>query len=242
MRLFVARAQAVRPDFALTERQRRGGRRDLPPAGWAAARHRAGRRPDQGPAAAALLARLEQRLPLLTGGGRDLPARQQTMRDAIAWSYDLLTPEEQTLFRRLAVFVGGFTLEAAEAVAGGADDPGDRRPGRRRVAGGAEPAARGRRSRRRAALPDAGDGARVRAGAIGGGRRGGERRGSATRPGAWPSPTGRRQPSPRLSTRTSSTGWRPSTPTCGLRWCGWTEQTGRRICSRSPLRSDGSGT
>jgi non-specific serine/threonine protein kinase len=71
-----------------------------------------------------MLARLEHRLPLLTGGGRDLPARQQTMRDAIAWSYDLLMPEEQAFLRRLAVFAGGFTLEAAESVMTGPDDPG----------------------------------------------------------------------------------------------------------------------
>ena len=66
----------------------------------------------------ALLARLDRRLPLLTGGPRDQPARLQTVRNAIAWSYDLLTPEEQALFRRLAVFTGGFTLEAAERVGG----------------------------------------------------------------------------------------------------------------------------
>ena len=66
---------------------------------------------------AALLARLERRLPLLTGGARDAPARQRTLRDTIAWSHDLLAPQEQVLFRRLAVFAGGSDVEAAEAVA-----------------------------------------------------------------------------------------------------------------------------
>ena len=64
-----------------------------------------------------LLARLEPRLPLLTSGRRDAPSRQQTMHDAIAWSYELLDSPAQRLFRRFAVFVGGWTLEAAEAVA-----------------------------------------------------------------------------------------------------------------------------
>lgn len=65
---------------------------------------------------AALLARLERQLPLLTGGARDLEERQQTMRAAIAWSEDLLSLEERRLFRRLAVFVDGATLEMIEAV------------------------------------------------------------------------------------------------------------------------------
>lgn len=63
-----------------------------------------------------LLERLHNRLPLLTDGAQDLPDRQRTLRRAIDWSYDLLTPDEQALFYRLAVFDGGFTLEAAEAV------------------------------------------------------------------------------------------------------------------------------
>jgi len=116
VRLFVERAQAVMPEFALTEpsaptvaaicRRLEG----LPLALELAAARIKLLPPE------ALLARLEQRLPLLSGGARDAPDRQQTMRDAIAWSHDLLTEAEQVLFRRLAVFAGGFTLDAAAAI------------------------------------------------------------------------------------------------------------------------------
>src|SRR5262249_19535952 len=64
----------------------------------------------------ALLERLDARLSLLTQGGRDLPERQRTLEATIAWSYDLLTPEAQALFARLAIFAGTFSLEAAERV------------------------------------------------------------------------------------------------------------------------------
>ena len=71
---------------------------------------------------AALLPRLARRLPMLTGGRRDAPARHQTMRSAIAWSHDLLSPDEQSLFRCLAIFAGGCTIEAAEMVCGPLSD------------------------------------------------------------------------------------------------------------------------
>lgn len=64
-----------------------------------------------------LLERLDRRLPVLTGGPRDLPSRQQTLRDTIAWSYDLLTPDEQELFRRVGAFPGGASLAALDTLA-----------------------------------------------------------------------------------------------------------------------------
>ena len=123
--LFVRRAQAVKPDFTLVNGTARVVaeicyRLDGLPLAIELAAARIKLLPPQ-----AMLARLEHRLALLTGGARDLPARQQTLRNTIAWSYDLLEEHEQTLFRRLSVFVGGCTLEAVEAVAGGNAAGGD---------------------------------------------------------------------------------------------------------------------
>ncbi|MGH9380472.1 MAG: ATP-binding protein [Thermoanaerobaculia bacterium] len=118
IRLFIDRARLVRGDFTLTELNAPAvaeicHRLDGLPLAIELAAARSGMLPPP-----ALLARLATRLPMLTGGPTDAPARLQTMRGAIVWSHDLLNQEEQALFRRLAVFVGGFTLEAAERVMG----------------------------------------------------------------------------------------------------------------------------
>ena len=122
--LFVERAQAVKHEFALTKENaplvaticaRLDG---LPLAiELAAARIKL-------LSPSAMLARLESRLNLLTGGALDLPTRQQTLRGTVDWSYGLLNPAEQTLFRRLSVFTGGCTLEAVEAVCDAKGDLG----------------------------------------------------------------------------------------------------------------------
>jgi predicted ATPase/class 3 adenylate cyclase len=118
VRLFVDRARTVQSHFELTEDNAETvvaicRRLDGLPLAIELAASRVRLLPPK-----AILARLDSRLALLTGGGRDRPERQQTLRGAIAWSHDLLGHSEQTLFRRLAVFAGGWTLDAAESVVG----------------------------------------------------------------------------------------------------------------------------
>jgi len=120
--LFVGRAQVVKPDFVLTAENARAVAElcthldGLPLAIELAAARIKLLSPH------AMLTRLSNRLALLTGGAQDLPLRQQTMRHTLNWSYDLLKPEEKKLFARLAVFAGGATLEAIEAVCADQDD------------------------------------------------------------------------------------------------------------------------
>ncbi|HVF08306.1 MAG TPA: adenylate/guanylate cyclase domain-containing protein, partial [Actinomycetota bacterium] len=118
VRLFVDRAAAVRPGFRITGENaavvaRIVARLDGLPLALELAASRLRLLTVE-----ALNARLDQPLPLLTGGPRDRPERQRTLEGAIAWSHDLLNPDERQLFARLSVFAGGWTLEAAEAVCG----------------------------------------------------------------------------------------------------------------------------
>jgi predicted ATPase len=114
--LFVELVREVKPNFALTADNAQAiaeicRRLDGLPLALELAAARSTVLPPE-----ALLARLEHSLPLLTHGARDVPERQQTLRNTIAWSYDLLEESDKALFRRLAVFSGGFTLEAVQAV------------------------------------------------------------------------------------------------------------------------------
>lgn len=116
VRLFIERAQAARSDFAVTNENAPTvaeicHRLDGLPLAIELAAARIRLLPPQ-----AMLARLDSRLRLLTGGPRDLPARQRTLRGTIDWSYGLLDSGEQQLFARLAVFAGGCALDAAESV------------------------------------------------------------------------------------------------------------------------------
>jgi predicted ATPase/class 3 adenylate cyclase len=117
VQLFVERAVAAKADFAVTDANAQAvvdicARLEGIPLAIELAAARIKLLPP-----AALRDRLGQRLTVLTGGPRDAPARQRTLRDAIAWSYDLLSPDDQALLRRLAVFVGGVRFDAADAVA-----------------------------------------------------------------------------------------------------------------------------
>ncbi|MFN8499026.1 MAG: AAA family ATPase [Anaerolineae bacterium] len=114
--LFIERARAITPDFQLTDANAPAiaeicRRLDGLPLAIELAAARIRVLPPE-----AMLARLDQRMRFLAGGFRDLQARQQTLQNTLAWSYDLLSPAEQRFFPRLGVFVGGFTIEAAQAV------------------------------------------------------------------------------------------------------------------------------
>ncbi len=120
--LFLQRTQAVKPDFQLTSANARViaeicERLDGLPLAIELAAARMKLFPPQG-----LLARLDQPLSVLTGTSRDVPARQQTLRNTLAWSYHLLDAAEQRLFRWLSVFVGGCSLEAVEALCADVSD------------------------------------------------------------------------------------------------------------------------
>jgi len=269
--LFVQRAAAIRRDFRLTPTNAAAvagicARLDGLPLAieLAAARTRLLSPP-------ALLARLERRLALLTVPGghppRDLPERHQTLWNAIAWSYELLGPAEQRLFRRLAVFAGGCTLDAAEAVLT-VEDRGPR-TGRRSAVGGPGPVLGARCSVLRTARTPWTGWRRSSTRAWCGARR--------TRPARSASPCWRQSASsgwsnwPRAGRRTRSgaatrstswlwpkswglgawagrsiprrsPGWSASTTTCGRPWPGRQPAVRRRSACAPPWPCGGSGS
>src|SRR6266700_1457198 len=121
VQLFLQHAQAVKPDFQMTEENTRAivelciHLDGLPLAIELAARHIKLLSPQK------LLTRIERRLPVLIGGTRDVSERQQSLRNTIKWSYDLLNLQEQRVFRRLSVFAGGCLLEAVEVICAAID-------------------------------------------------------------------------------------------------------------------------
>ena len=219
VRLFLERAMAVRQGFTLTAEN-------------AAAVAEIVRRLDGLPLAielaaarvriltpSAMVARLDDRLGLLSAGGRDLPERQRTLRGAIDWSHDLLDVDSRRLFARLSVFQGGGTFATAEAVCG-ADDAGT--PDLDVLAGiellaRAEPRPDPRRPARRRPVRDARDDPRVR-GASGWPRRASRsstRSATATPGRTSSSPRRPRPPSTRRTAASRSTGSRTTTTTSG---------------------------
>ena len=142
VRLFVARARAAAPGFELTRRNAQAvaeicRRLDGLPLAIELAAARIRLLPPR-----ALLARLDDRMSVLTAGPRDLPERQRTLRNTLDWSFGLLSADEQALFARLGVFAGTFGLPAAEAVCGDAEPasrPARTHDGHAELAGGQQP-------------------------------------------------------------------------------------------------------
>ena len=188
VQLFVERAQAVQPDFALSPAAASSMAgicarlEGLPLAlELAAARVSA-------LSLAQILERLDDSFRLLVGGSRTAPTRQQTLRATLDWSHGLLSVAEQAVFRRLAVFAGGWSLEAAEAVcADPAVPPADVLELLSHLVDKSLVVVDGRRARWAIALPPAGADPSVRSGAVGGQRRAGRDCAATRRVLSWPS-------------------------------------------------------
>ena len=240
VRLFLDRARAARPDFVLTESNAATvaaicARLDGLPLAIELAAARVGHLP-----LPAILTRLEQRLAFLTGGARDMPDRLRTLRDAMTWSYDLLDTDEQRLFRSLALFQGGFSLDAAEAI--GSELGGREGDVLELVASlvdksllRLDEAADEPRYRMLETIRD------VRIGAARRVRRGRCRSAGARRATSWPWPSGPRRNGGGRNPPRGWTGWRRSTTTCGQRWTGRSSRRTSNLGTGWRSRCTGSG-